>query len=441
MRDGSSRFSRRCFLRSGARAFGALGLVLGGGTAGVPVVRAAGADDFGPLQPPDGNGLMLPSGFSSRIVAVSNSTVGTTSHTWHFSPDGGAVFAAPGNGWVYVSNAERGDGNSGVGAIRFAADGSIVDAYSILTGSYRNCAGGPTPWGTWLSCEEVVAGRVFECSPLSPGSEGTERSALGYFNHEAAAVDPLHGTIYLTEDKADGRLYRFTPSSYPDLTAGVLEVAEILDPLPEGPIQPGQVRSLSWHALLDPNPSGGGVQSNVHFPVEQRATRFQVAASTAFLGGEGCWYADGLVYFSTKHDERIWKIDTAANQISIYYQRSVSPTPELTNVDNVYVSPAGDVYVAEDPGDLQIVALTPSGAVKPIVQVTGVTGSEITGPALSPDGSRLYFSSQRNPGRTFEVTGPFTSGLGIVPALGELGSGLMMGALYAAYRLRRRVRG
>ena len=81
--------------------------------------------------------------------------------------------------------------------------------------------------------------------------------------------------------------------------------------------------------------------------------------------------------------------------------------PVLTGVDNITALPNGDLFVAEDPGDLQIVRLRPSGTIEPLLQLTGVTGTEITGPAFSPDLSRLYFSSQRNPGATYEVTGPF----------------------------------
>ena len=97
----------------------------------------------------------------------------------------------------------------------------------------------------------------------------------------------------------------------------------------------------------------------------------------------------------------------------------------------MFVAPTGDVYVAEDPGDLQIVALTPSGGVHPLVQVVGHLGSEITGPALSPDGKRLYFSSQRSPGTTFEVTGPFMAGMGFLN-IGRIGQLLLIGALAAA---------
>ena len=130
-------------------------------------------------------------------------------------------------------------------------------------------------------------------------------------------------------------------------------------------------------------------------------------SATTFNGGEGCWYRDGLVTFSTKGDNRIWQLDPAANTIRILYDYATARNPVLSSVDNVYTTPCGDVLVAEDPGNLEIVALTPGGLALPIVRLVGVPGTEITGPALSPDGSRLYFSSQRNPGKTFEVSGPF----------------------------------
>ncbi len=398
--------SRRSFLGHGFRSAGALGLGLVGTPALAPVAHAAsgGADSFGPLQPPDANGLMLPPGFTSRVVAVSQQPVGATSHLWHPNPDGGATFATGDGGWIYVSNSESGVGDGGVGAIRFAGDGSIVDAYRILTGTRRNCAGGATPWGTWLSCEEVEAGQVFECDPFTAGSEGVVRPALGSFNHEAAAVDPVHQQVYLTEDEPDGLLYRFTPDAYPDLRSGALEVAEVLG---AGAIRPGEVRPLAWHGVPEPNPAKGGIQNDAHLPLEERATRYQVPDATSFDGGEGCCFESGLVYFSTKGDNRVWIVDTVNDTVEILYDLATTSDPELVNVDNVTVSPLGDVYVAEDPGNLQIVALTAAGDVKPVVQITGQTGTEVTGPALSPDGSRLYFSSQRSPGTTYEVAGPF----------------------------------
>ncbi|MGI9590736.1 MAG: alkaline phosphatase PhoX, partial [Myxococcota bacterium] len=312
--------SRRGVLRGGAHAFGLLGLSLLGGSVVVPTARAAGADDFGPLQSSDANGLRLPPGFSSRIVARSGAPVAATSHTWHEAPDGGATFATADGGWVYVSNAELYK-QGGVGAIRFAPDGTIVDAYPILSGTDRNCAGGPTPWGTWLSCEEIDEGRVYECNPQAP-SQGVLVPSLGTFRHEAAAVDPVHGTVYLTEDQRNGRLYRFRCASYPSLAAGTLEVAEVLDPEGRGPIGPGQVRRLRWHPLAEPNPAGGGASTRRR-PAE-RATRYQVPASTAFDGGEGCSYRAGQVFFATKGDGRVWKLDTAADTLSIYYDQATN---------------------------------------------------------------------------------------------------------------------
>jgi hypothetical protein len=408
--------SRRQLLRTGVA--GGIGLSVFGGPTAIAASSGGAVDGFGPLLPPDQNGLRLPAGFVSRVIATSGQVVPGTSHVWHADPDGGATFATADGGWVYASNAERGSGLGGVGAVRFDAAGTVINAYTILSGTTRNCAGGPTPWGTWLSCEETTNGEVYECDPYSPGSQGVKRPLMGKFQHEAAAVDPTGQVIYLTEDRSDSLLYRFIPSSYPDLSSGTLQAAQILG---SGSISLGQVRDVVWLPVPDPTVSLG-VQ-----------TRFQVPSATRFNGGEGAWYEQGAMHFTTKGDNRVWKLDTVNQRIQIVYQASLSPTPELTGVDNVFVTPCGDVLVAEDGGNMQIVALTPSGKVTPVVWLPSVTGSEITGPALSPDGTRLYFSSQRNPGRTYEVKGPW---LGItslpVPASSGLAAAVTAAAMAGA---------
>ena len=93
------------------------------------------------------------------------------------------------------------------------------------------------------------------------------------------------------------------------------------------------------------------------------------------------------------------------------YDRATAANQVLRGVDNLTVTCCGDVLVAEDGDDMQIVVILPDGTLKVLVQIEGHADSEITGPAFDPSGTRLYFSSQRAPGgaMTFEVTGPFHS--------------------------------
>lgn len=347
--------------------------------------------ELGELLPPDQNGLRLPHGFRSRVIAHSGHKVAGSGYRWHDAPDGGACFAANDGGWVYVSNSEVKAiaGGGGVGAVRFSASGDIVSAYSILSGSDNNCAGGKTPWQTWLSCEEVDRGFVHECDPF--GNRKAElRPALGRFKHEAVAVDPVHGHLYLTEDEEDGCFYRFVPANaLPDLSAGELQVAQLVEL--DGRMQ------LHWHALPDALAA-------------RNATRHQLELATHFNGGEGIAWHDGLIHFTTKGDNRIWRYDTGSQVIDILYDVATSAAPHLSGVDNVTITASGDVLVAEDGGDMQIVLLGPQGFVLPVVQVTGQDLSEICGPAFDPSFQRLYFSSQTGPlnrdddGITYEVS-------------------------------------
>jgi len=345
---------------------------------------------IGPLGAPDANGVRVPDGFTARIVGKSSKPpIDGKDLLWHSAPDGGATFPTDDGGWIYVSNSEL-PLAGGVGALRFDAEGKLVDAYRILEGTNVNCAGGPTPWNTWLSCEEVYNGRVYECDPRGQQT-AIVRPALGTFKHEAAAVDPLLHRVYLTEDEPDGCFYRFVPDGlgkhgFASLASGKLEVAQVA--------ADGKV---TWHTLPDPTFEG------------DVPTREQVPMATHFDGGEGIWWHDGVVYFTTKGDDRVRAYDTRSERVSVLYDARSDPNPVLTGVDNVTVSASGDVLVAEDGGDMQIVAILPSGELKPLVQLVDYPDSEITGPAFDPSGTRLYFSSQRGRkgGTTFEITGPF----------------------------------
>ncbi|MDA3647771.1 PhoX family protein [Saccharopolyspora indica] len=379
---------RRSFLRAavvggGVAAFSG-GLWTG---AAVSAPNRLAEGPYGPLLPADGNGLELPEGFTSRIIARSGDQVEGTSYTWHDAPDGGACFA-DGDGWIYVSNSEIEPGG-GVGAVRFDAGGNIADAYRILDDTRRNCAGGKTPWDTWLSCEEVGYGYVFETDPWGR-NEAVRRDAMGKFNHEAAACDPVRKVIYLTEDEPDGCFYRFRPNNWGDLGAGGL-----LEVLVAGSETSGKA---TWVEVPEPLPSDGDTP-----------TREQVSEAKHFDGGEGCHYANDRCWFTTKGDDRVWQFNAADDTFELAYDGG----GDLSGVDNITSSDFGDLYVAEDGGNMEVCIITPDDVVAPVVRVNDQDGSELCGPAFNPAGDRFYFSSQRGTsgessgGITYEITGPF----------------------------------
>ncbi|MEU8827565.1 alkaline phosphatase PhoX [Streptomyces sp. NPDC048636] len=382
---------RRNFLRgaaigTSAAAFG--GTLMRGAAYAAPAQPGPGP--YGALGSADASGLQLPSGFSGRVIARSGQPVAGTSYRWHSAPDGGACFA-DGSGWIYVSNSEINPGG-GVSAVTFNSSGAITGAHRVLSGTRQNCAGGKTPWNTWLSCEEVSRGYVYETDPWGVEA-ATRRDAMGRFTHEAAAADPARRVIYLTEDEPDGCFYRFVPTSWGDLSVGSLQV------LKAGTATSG---SFTWATVPDPDGS-------------PTVTRDQVSGAKRFNGGEGCHYADDTVWFTAKGDNRVWRLNLTSDSYELAYDDSLvtGGGAPLTGVDNVTGSSSGDLFVAEDGGNMEICVITPDDVVAPFLRVTGQPGSEITGPAFSPGGDRLYFSSQRgttgssSDGITYEVTGPF----------------------------------
>lgn len=382
---------RRNFLRAA---------VVGVGTSiafGFSVTREAiaypaqtGPSPYGDLLPADANGIRLPEGFTSRVLARSNRLVEGTNHVWHGAPDGGACFV-DGSGWIYVSNAELAAGAGGVSALKFNADAEVIDAYPILSGTSTNCSGGATPWNTWLSCEETDRGFVYETDPWGQ-KEAVQHPAMGRFKHEAAAADPDRKVVYLTEDEGDGCFYRFVPTTWGDMSAGTLQVLTEAD------------GALSWVDV--PDPAGSSTR-----------TRHQVAGAKVFDGGEGAFYRGGTCFFTSKGDNRVWAYDAVNSTLAIAYDDNLTGDAPLTGVDNITGSAAGDLYVAEDGGNMEICLITADDVVAPFLRVEGQSDSELCGVSFSPAGDRLYFSSQRGPsgvsadGITYEVTGPFRGAL------------------------------
>ena len=417
-------FLQNLFLSAGA--LGAGSLLSACGSNGIGGASGGGARfaKLGPLGEPDALGIRVPEGFSTRIVAITNQRpVSSSSYLWHIFPDGGGVMPKADGGWYYVSNSEipgvgsigflvpqlspvttpieaLTPGLGGTGVLEFAADGTITDAYRILGNTTFNCAGCVTPWNTGLSCEAWPAGQVWECDPTGRES-AIARPTLGLFSHEATAIHVERRTIYMTEDMPDGRFYRWVADE------GDWPRSAVRPALQNGKLQVMQVGGEgTTGALTRPQPVTWVDAQNPGAP--QDANR--IDGTAVFDGGEGVWNHHGYVYFSSKGDNRIWVYDTHTETLEVVYDLATSDNPILSGVDNITVTPQGDLLVAEDGGDMQVVVILPDRTLKPLLQITGQDASEIAGIAFSPDGRRMYFTSDRGGPRP---GGGYGAGLGI----------------------------
>jgi secreted PhoX family phosphatase len=351
-----------------------------------PPAHAVRRGRFGPLGAPDVNGWLLGEGYTSRVVARSREPIGAMGVAFPDAPDGGGCFPVAGGGWRLAWNSEVGGRGGQVTSITFDADGSVSAAAIVASGLSRPCSGGVTLWGTWLSCEEVSNGIVWEVDP-SGVNPAVPRRSMGVFNHEAAAVHAATRTVYLSEDQADGLLYRYRYSAHAQLGSGVLEAALV-----------GSNGVVGWIAVPDPTAT-------------TTPCRHQVAA-TRFNGGEGLALMDDRVLFlTTKGDNRVWSLDLLTQQITVVYDRAANPDAPLAGVDNVAVTPGDDLLVCEDGDNMELVAIEPNGRVAVFARLSGQPGSELTGACLNPQGTRLYVASQRgidaSRGILYEISGPF----------------------------------
>lgn len=441
--NSSDGLGRRTFLRGGAAAGAAsafLGLMGSGARAeqgSRGPVRYQQADDnggYGPLQPAPGGELLLPAGFS--YVAFGHTATpmsdGTPTPGRH---DGMAAFDGE-NGMIrLVRNHEQGSGLAyanpnydplaagGTTTMVFDPESmALVSTHPTLAGTVRNCAGGPTPSGSWLSCEETFTGLdrpkphgyVFEVPADADGPvDPVPYKQMGRFVHEAVAVDPRTGIVYETEDRGSAGFYRFLPDDRDNLGAGGrLQMLAIKDrPGYDTRIgqRVGKPLPVEWVDIADPDPDSD----------DSLAVFYQGrdGGGATFARLEGAWYAGGSVFInSTSGGDaglgQVWEYrprGDSGGQLVLVYE---STDPELLqSPDNICVSPnTGGLVLCED-GDGRdfLRGVTNRGQIFDLAALNSSSTSELAGATFSPDGRILFFNVQ-SPGITYAVTGPWDRG-------------------------------
>lgn len=290
-------------------------------------------------------------------------------------------------------------------------EGFLIEQYGSLAGTERNCAGGPTPWSSWLTCEEttnirngVRHGYVFDV-PATGKSDAVPLVRLGRFNHEAAAVDPATGVVYLTEDRGDSLFYRFVPAAYGDLKSpGKLQALRLVDF--EGSVHTvtdflqylNQPLAVAWVDIDDYDPAGDTVRAEG-----------QSKGAARFSRGEGCWYANERVYFvcsdgGNARAGQVFAYDPAAETLTLVVEstdRALLDAP-----DNITVHPDGRLYLCEDgSGGDNIVTVDHDGSTS-IFAKNNWSGSEWAGACFSEQGHVMFVNMQGD-GLTFAIKGPF----------------------------------
>ncbi len=406
---------------------------------------------YGPLRAV-GDELALPASFGYALFGVEGEPMSDGRPTPR-AHDGMAAFPLPNGNVRLLRNHEdrdpaelatlRGDperaydraAGGAVTSLEVAidADGAprLVRDFVSLSGTLVNCAGGPTPWGSWLTCEETTAGElrgygrehgyVFEVPAEVEEEVAAEPLvALGRFVHEAVAVDPETDIVYETEDQSRAGFYRFTPDRPGELRAGgrleMLAIAGAPGADLTAGQAPGEALRVRWVPIAEPDPTGAGTDPQaVH-----RQGRERGAARFSRL--EGCWHGDGRIYFHATDGGdagcgQVWAYEPGRERLTLVFE---SPGPEvLDRPDNLTVSPRGGLLLCEDgPGQVQRVrGLTPAGEIFDFARNL-VNDREFAGACFAPDGETLFLNIQgdtrsRGPGHrgmTFAIRGPWNRG-------------------------------
>lgn len=404
-----------------------------------PLASAAiGAAGYGPLLPDPAGLIDLPAGFSYRIL----SSLGDAMDDGGSVPDhadGMGCFDLGGGKLALVRNHELNPGQPAGATLTTGygrdADGNVLpggtttlvlDARTLrverqhrsLAGTLRNCAGGITPWGSWLTCEEPSIftprfpehGYVFEVPADAPGLvDPVPLKAMGRFTHEAAAVDPATGMVYLTEDRVDGLFYRFIPNRAGRLEQGGRLQALSLPGLPDSRNREARALEVGpWHEAqwidLD----------NVEAPDDDLRARGAAAGATLFYRGEGLWMGDGELYFCCTGGgeaqlSQIFRLRPnrgESDRLQLFFEST--STDELNWGDNLTVAPNGHLIVCEDQYSETVTnhlrGITPDGRSYPLGLMRLQT--ELAGACFSPDG-RVMFVNVFSPTRTLAITGPW----------------------------------
>jgi uncharacterized protein len=463
----SSSLSRRDLLRAGAA--GGLGIAIAGSVAAIAGPAAAQTAQaglgktvgYGPVVADPAGLLALPKGFSYTIVAQAGKTKLESGEPTPSDADGTGYFRAPGGG-VLVNNHEI-DGSEpyhvptlpgltydpgaggGTTTIEVDKNGKRIREYVSVAGTHNNCAGGITPWGTWMTCEETEQraggqfqkdhGYVFEVDPFDrdANQNPVPLKFLGRYAHEAVAVNPRNSEIYLTEDAAgpNGLYYRWTPPKGFRAGKGALRALAVGN----GGDTAGTLQAMSCYKgnthikdlaqATQPGTKYKGKWGDVPdrdaktVSVRKQFTDDQVTRSHKL---EGAWWSDGGAYFVAsfarhndgsvnEHDGQVWFYDPESETITLKTIFGVNPDPEQdTNYDgpdNITVSPYGGVILAEDGEGLShLVGVTDAGKAYPMAR-NELNTSEFTGPTFSADG-QILFANIQTPGYVFAITGPWT---------------------------------